>query len=131
LRGNRASVGQILGALKDTALVDYLTSAGQGSTAALQQARECYETLQNDDLFERGRRLRHEVVAHNLMRKADAVTPVVYGDIYKLADIAERIAIELYAACGRGKPSCLDWRERTAEQAKLFWDTYFSGMASP
>jgi hypothetical protein len=130
-RGNRASVGQILDAFKDTALVDYLASAGQGSTAALQQARERYEALQKDELYERGKMVRHEVVAHNLIRETgDALTPLAYGDIYKLADIAESIAIELYAACGRGKPSCLDWRDRSAEQAKVFWDTYFLGMGS-
>jgi hypothetical protein len=60
----------------------------------------------------------------------NALTPIGYDEIYKLADGAERIVIELYAACGQGKPSCLDWRGRTAKQARLFWDTYFSGMAA-
>jgi hypothetical protein len=41
--GNRASVGQIIEALKDKTLVDYFASAGEGSTGALQRARESYE----------------------------------------------------------------------------------------
>jgi hypothetical protein len=129
-RDNRASIGQILEALKDTAFVHYLVSARQGSTVALQQAIERYENLRKDGLLERGRQSRHEVVAHNLMRETDALTPIAYDEIYKLADSAERIVIELYAACGRGQPSCLDWRGRTAKQATLFWDTYFLDMAS-
>src|ERR1700733_14165379 len=44
-RGNRASVGQIIQLLKDKTLVDLIAGAGQGSTVALQQARERYEAL--------------------------------------------------------------------------------------
>jgi hypothetical protein len=42
---NRASVGQILKTLNDTTLADFFATAGQGSTAALQQARKSYEDL--------------------------------------------------------------------------------------
>jgi hypothetical protein len=136
---DRASVEQIIQLLKDKTLVGYFASARQGSTVALEQAREYYEILQKDGSLERGRQFRHEVVAHNLMLETNdlspivynnALTPIGYDEIYKLADGAERIVIELYAACGQGKPSCLDWRGRTAKQARLFWDTYFSGMAA-
>ena len=48
-RGNRASVGQILGTLKDPALANLFAKSGQGSTTALQQARRSYKDLQKCD----------------------------------------------------------------------------------
>ncbi len=124
-RGNRASVGQIIEALKDKTLADYFASAGQGSTAALQQARESYDELVKGDLFDRAKWLRHDMVGHILIR--DTPTPKVrYEDIYDLRDAAERIVTDLIAACGRQKPKPAP----VAEQAKFFWDTYLLGMAS-
>jgi hypothetical protein len=123
-RRNRASVGQIIETLKDKTLVDYFASAGQGSTAALQQARVRYEALQKDDLFDRAKWLRNDVVAHILIR--DTQTPKVnYEDVYDLRDAAEQIVTDLIAACGRQKPKPAP----VAEQAKFFWDTYLLGMA--
>jgi len=122
--GNRASVGQIIEALKDKTLVGYFASAGQGSTAALQRARDSYEDLLNGDLFDRAKWLRHDVVGHILIR--DTPTPKVrYQDIYDLRDAAERIVTDLVAACGRQKPKPAP----VAEKAKFFWDTYLLGMA--
>ena len=119
-----ASVGQIIEALKDKTLADYFASAGQGSTAALQRARESYEDLLKGDLFDRAKWLRHDVVGHILIR--DTPTPKVrYEDVYDLRDAAERIVTDLYAACGRRKPKPAP----VAEQAKFFWDTYLLGMA--
>ena len=123
-RRNRASVGQIIETLKDQTLVNYFARAGQGSMAALQQARERYEALQKDDLFDRAKWLRNDVVAHILIRRTP--TPKVnYEDVYDLRDAAEQIVTDLIAACGRQKPK----RARVTEQAKFFWDTYFLGMA--
>jgi hypothetical protein len=130
-RGNRASVGQILDGLEDEMVVGYLASVGLGSTAALQRARESYDHLLSGALFKRSRTLRNVVVAHNLMREtANATASLASEDIYELAEIAERITVELYAACGRGKPDFLYYRDRTAQVAKVFWDTYFLGMQS-
>ena len=122
--GNRASVGQIIEALKDKTLADYFASAGQGSTAALQRARESYEDLLKGDLFDRAKWLRHDMVGHILIR--DTPTPKVrYEDVYDLRDAAEHIVTDLFAACGRQKPKPAP----VAEQAKFFWDTYLLGMA--
>jgi hypothetical protein len=108
-RGNRASIGQIIRLLKDKTLVDLFAGAGQESTVALQQARERYEALLKDDLFDRARRLRNDVAAHNLM--PDNPTPKVhYEDVYDLRDAAERIVTDLFAACVRDKPNCLALR---------------------
>jgi hypothetical protein len=123
-RGNRASVGRIIQLLNDETLVDYFASAGQGSAAALQRAREGYEDLLKGDLFDRAKWLRHDVVGHILIR--DTPTPKVrYEDVYDLRDAAERIVTDLIAACGRQKPKPAP----VAEQAKFFWDTYLLGMA--
>lgn len=128
-RGNRASVGQIIQLLKDKTLVDLFAGAGQGSTGSLQQARERYEALLKDDLFDRAKRLRNDVVAHNLI--PDTPTPNVhYEDVYDLRDAAEQIVTDLFAACVRDKPNCLALRAGTDEQAKLFWDTYERGTVS-
>ena len=126
---DRASVEQIIQLLKDKTLVGYFASARQGSTVALQQARERYEALLKDDLFDRAKRLRNDVVAHNLI--PDTPTPKVhYEDVYDLRDAAERIVTDLFAACVRDKPNCLALRAGTDEQAKLFWDTYERGTVS-
>ena len=96
---------------------------------ALQQARERYETLLKDGLFDRAKRLRNDVVAHNLI--PDTPTPKVqYEDVYDLRDAAERIVTDLFAACVRDKPSCLALRAGTDGQAKLFWDTYERGTVN-
>jgi hypothetical protein len=114
LGGDRASVGEILGLLPDA--------------AAFQRVRESHEGVRKSPLFDRVKRLRDDI-AHNLVRE-DAQTPVHYEDVYKLADIAEKIVVQLFKACGRGTPEFLDYRMRTAEHAKIFWDTYFLGMGS-
>jgi AbiU2 len=122
--GDRASVGQIIETLTDKTLADYFASAGQGSAAALQRARESYEDLLNGDLFDRVKWLRHDVIGHILIRGIP--TPKVnYKDVYDLRDAAEQIVTDLIAACGRQKPKPAP----VAEQAKFFWDTYLLGMA--
>jgi hypothetical protein len=112
-RGNRASVGEIFGLLNDV--------------AALQRVQEFHKSLRKDPLFQRVKRLRDDV-AHNLVRE-DVQTPVEYEDVYKLAESAEQIVVELFAAFGRGTPEFLDYRRPTAKHAKIFWDTYFFGVS--
>ncbi|HEY1865331.1 MAG TPA: hypothetical protein VGG77_16950 [Roseiarcus sp.] len=70
-RGNRASVGPIIQLLKDKTLVDLFAGTGQGM--ALQQARERYEALLKDDLFDPAKRLRNDMIAHILI--PDTPTP--------------------------------------------------------
>jgi hypothetical protein len=75
-RGNRASIGQILGVLKDTELIDLF--AGSEATrrvataGALRQARKAYYDLIERPLFRRGKRLRNDAVAHH----ADSGYPI-------------------------------------------------------
>jgi hypothetical protein len=72
-------------------------------------------------------RARNKAVAHTLNTPPPEAG---YEDVYKLAEIAEQIVVQLFAACGRGTPEFLDYRVRTVEHAKIFWDTYFLGMRS-
>jgi hypothetical protein len=134
-RRNRASVGQILYALNDPTLADFFATAGQGPTTALQQARASYKDLCNSDSFDRMTRLRNKAVAHTL----NTPTPEVDDEaIYELCDGAEQIVTDLFAACGPlaediigerpVRPSFLHYRDTMAKHAKIFWDTYFSGM---
>jgi hypothetical protein len=113
-RGNRASVGGILGLLEDTGF--------------LQQLRESHEELRKDPLFERVKRLRDDI-AHNLDREdARTLTSVEYQDVYNLAARAGDIVVQLFMDCGRGNPEFPEYQGPSVKYAKLFWDTYFLGL---
>jgi hypothetical protein len=129
-RGNRASVGQILDMLKDAKVVAIFPERGtplNSAAGALQQARRDYEALVEGELFNRGRRLRNEAVAHHLM--PDDPTPTVpYEAIFALHDAAQQLVISLYQVCDRGTPRFPGLQASLTEHAKVFWDTYFNGM---
>ena len=112
--GERASVGEILDLLKDM--------------EALQRVRESHEEVSKGPLFGRVKRLRDRV-AHNLVLDRP-VTPVQYEDVFKLAEIAEGLVVQLFEACKLGPPKFRDSHLPTTEHAKTFWDTYFVGMES-
>jgi hypothetical protein len=130
-RGNRASVGQILDMLKDAKLVAAFPETGTPNDvglAALQQVTREYEILIGGDLFERGRRFRNDALAHLLI--PNEPTPMVtYDTIFALHDAAERMVIGLYQVCDRGKARFPDHHVILVRHAKIFWDTYFAGMA--
>jgi hypothetical protein len=129
-RGNRASVGQILDMLNDPVLAAVFPEGPRAAASQpelLEQARQDYATLQDSDLMQRGRRLRDDAIAHILVR--DDPTPVVsYETLYELHDAAERLIALLYKVCDRGTPQYLGHQTGLAENAKVFWDTYFVGM---
>jgi hypothetical protein len=128
-RGNRASAGQILDMLKDAEVVKALKEPATGSSqeAALHQARADYDSLRRGDLFERGRRLRNDAIAHLLMPESPTPT-VAYETIYSLHDAAEQLVTLLYQASDRGDPQFPGHKARLEEHARIFWDTYFRGM---
>ncbi len=129
-RGNRASVGQILSMLQDRTLAEIFPEhecRRESAGAALQCAQKEYAALIASTLFDRGRRLRNESIAHILMPNAPTPT-VPYDYVYSLGDASERLTVALYQACDRGTPQFLNHRARLTESAKLFWDTYFSRM---
>lgn len=131
-RANRASAGQILDMLDDADLAVLYRSPGpaqDAASAALQQAKTGYDTLVAGDLFQHGRRLRNEAIAHLLI--ADTPIPTVeYQAIYQLHDAAERLVVSLYQIIGRGQPEFPDKEAELKEHSKVFWDTYFAGMSA-
>jgi hypothetical protein len=115
--------------LKDAEVVEALKEPATASSqdAALHQARDGYDSLRRGDLFERGRRLRNDAIAHLLI--PDNPTPTVtYETIYSLHDAAEQLVAKLYHASGRGDPQFPGHKARLEEHAQIFWDTYFRGM---
>ena len=84
----------------------------RGQRGPFNRRESATEALLKDDLFERAKRLRNDVVADNLI--PDTPTPKVhYEDIYDLRDAAERIVTDLF--CGV--------RSRQAELSRLAgWD---------
>ena len=81
---------------------------------------------QQGPFFGRVKRLRDRV-AHNLVLDRP-VTPVQYEDVFKLAEIAEGLVVQLFEACKLGPPKLRNSHLLTTEHAKTFWDTYFVGM---
>jgi hypothetical protein len=131
--GNRASIGQILEILEEPNVADVFSyrwrSPGSGATT-LQEARHDYDALLASDLFDRGRRLRNEAIAHLLV--PGTPTPTVdYAAIYQLDDAAEQLMTKLSKVVGLGAPEFIEQCPRLTESAKTFWDTYFRGMKSP
>ena len=122
-----ASIQRTRSAAIALALERLLTFGLLKDVAALHRVREFHKSLRKDPLFQRVKRLRDDV-AHNLVRE-DVQTPVEYEDVYKLAESAEQIVVELFATCGRGTPEFLDYHGPTAKHARIFWDTYFFGMS--
>jgi hypothetical protein len=131
-RGNRASVGQILGLLDEadvSAVFAERSTAAASQADLLQEAKRDYEALLQSDTLERGRRLRDDAIAHLLIRD-DATPEVTYETIYGLHDAAERLVTLLYKVCYRGDPPFLTHKAKSIACAKVFWETYFVGMRS-
>jgi hypothetical protein len=129
-RGNRASVGQILDLLQNSTLAAVFpdnAKAAADAAEALASVHTDFEALRQDKLFQDGRALRNDAIAHILI--PDEPTPtVVYDTFYKLHDAAEKLVIGLYVACARGRPQFIGHEERLRRLATTFWDTYFAGM---
>ncbi|MBB5053474.1 hypothetical protein HNQ36_003474 [Afipia massiliensis] len=129
-RGNRASAGQILDLLQDSTLAAVFpenAKAAADAAQALAAARTEFEALRQDKLFQDGRALRNDAIAHILI--PDEPTPTVeYDTFFKLHDAAERLVVLLYIACTRGRPQYIEHEERFKRLATTFWDTYFTGM---
>jgi len=129
-RGNRASVGQILSQLEDATLASVFpdnAKAAAEAAAALVSVRTEFDALRQDKLFQDGRSLRNDAIAHILV--PDEPTPTVeYETFYKLHDTVEKLVTGLYVACARGQPQFIGHEERFLRLATTFWDTYFAGM---
>jgi hypothetical protein len=133
--GNRASLGEIVKLLSDEALVEFLLTRlrkGRGAkpiNEKLHEVRDRYREISAGHSFKRVRDLRHNVIAHLLLPEEPTET-VEYSDVFALADEIQRLVITLYEGFGIPPPQFLSLKEQTAAQAKLFWQTYFAGVAA-
>jgi hypothetical protein len=124
-RDNRASIGQLFAMLENAQVVAEFVAKPR--TATLQEAKAKYATLVKSELFDRGRTFRDAVVAHKL----NTAPPEVRNEtFYELHDEAEQLAVALFEVCGRPTPAFLDHQDNLTAHAKIFWDTYFEGMAT-
>jgi hypothetical protein len=129
-RGNRASVGQILDMLRDQDVVATFPARGtspDAGIAALERVTSNYKALVDGDLFDRGKQLRNNAIAHVLI--SDRRMPeVTYETIYELQYSAERLVTELYQVCHRGAPRFPEHQASLNDHARIFWQTYFEAV---
>jgi hypothetical protein len=115
---DRASVGQPIHMFDPNIIA---------SATAFQRAKETYDALVKTDLFECGKRLRDEEIAHKLPMD-EPIPDVPYETFYELHDKAQQITIDLFQACDRGRPKFLTHQQELQTGAKTFWDRYIKGM---
>lgn len=132
-RGNRASLGQIIEQLKDQNLSDFLTApnakrSAKPNSQKLSDACTRYDRLYAGEMSKRVRLLRHSI-AHLLVQDASSLPRVDYSDIFALADEIEECLISLYQGFGIREPYFIELKERSAERAELFWETYLRGVS--
>ncbi len=63
------------------------------------------------------------------MRKEPAPTSQ-HSDVFSITDEIERQVIMLHEGLGMLLPEFIALKKQAVEQAKLFWDTYFAGVAA-
>jgi hypothetical protein len=129
-RDNRASIGQILKALRDQSVAAELTrpvSQAAAHTGTLASLQADYDNVRAEAAYARCRDLRNGSVAHFLLAPS---APVEYSDVYAMQDAAEHLAINLFAFCGGRRPRFPEHAARTGERASLFWELYFQGAAA-
>jgi hypothetical protein len=126
---HRASIGQIIHMFERvdlSVLADLWPSPALGPTE-LQHAKDAWIALQASDNFKDCKDFRDRVVAHTLVLAA----PIVRNEAYfGVLDTAEAITRRFYRIWVYGRPSFPDHKPTLTSSAKVFWDTYFVGMAN-
>lgn len=129
-RDDRASIGQIIAMLEKldlSILADRWRTPALGATVLKVASTDWQAVLQSDD-FKDCKSLRDNAIAHTLTLKS----PIVQDEFYfRLHDAAENLTFQVWQICGLGEPSFLQHQPGLTANAKVFWDTYFQGMASP
>jgi hypothetical protein len=132
---DRAGLGQIVELLNDESLVEFLLKKlREGRNAKpvgekLQEVSKRYQQLYTAQPFRWVQQLRHDEIGHLLMRK-ELTPPVQYSDIFALGDEIERLVITLHEGLGISSPRFIALKAQITEQAKVFWQTYFAGVAA-
>ena len=133
-RSDRASLGQITELLKDTPLTEFFLKArGQAGSVddamreKLQEVCDRYHQIYTSQSFLRVKQLRNAEIGHLLMQKEPTPTGE-HSDVFAITDEIERQVITLHEGLGMTPPRFIELKTQTVEQAKLFWDTYFTGV---
>jgi len=127
---DRASIGQIIHMLEAMGLsiLAYRWPDSTFGAMTLKQASADWQDLLRSNDFKDCKSLRDNAIAHTLM----LATPTVqYESYFRLHDAAEKLTLQVRQICGFGEPSFLKHQSRLTASAKVFWDTYFQGMAGP
>jgi hypothetical protein len=131
--GNRASLGHVIELLNDKDVADNLFCPDPRRDAKpirqkLCDVRDRYDRVSTGSLFRRVRELRHNQIAHLLVRDEPA-PQVEYADIFALADEIETMLVNLYEGFGIRPPHFTGLKAQNIQEPKLFWQTYFAGVA--
>lgn len=130
-RGNRASLGQIVHALKSEPLSSALQRAPSPfipKPHELTAVSSRYLELVGGTKLENVRKLRNDSIAHNLIGML-AGADVPYDDLYELQGDAEQLLRTLSDGIGLARPTRVDaLRGTLTARAQLFWSTYVAGM---
>jgi hypothetical protein len=127
---DRASIGQIIRLFEelDLSVLAYRWPDTMFGARELQAVRDDWTALRATSDFQDCKDFRDGAVGHALVLEL----PIVRNEAYfRVHDAAERIADRFYRICGFGKPSFSEHHQTLMKSAKLFWDTYFKGMATP
>jgi hypothetical protein len=132
---DRFSLGQIVELLKDTRLVEFfLNNRGHHGTAnamseKLQKVCNAYKQTYTGQRFQRVQQLRHDRIGHLLMRVQPTPTSDHF-DVFAIIDEIEGQVITLHEGLGMLPPNFNSLKKHAVQQAKLFWDSYFAGVAA-
>lgn len=127
-RDNRASVGQILAALREPAVAAVLMKpafVGAVQRGTLDELQSAYDAVRATDAYRRCRDLRNGAVSHFLLRQA--VEPAEYLEVYEMQDAAEDLTRRLFGFCGDRRFRFPELAVQTGQLAELFWRTYREG----
>jgi hypothetical protein len=132
-RGNRASLGHILGLLKDHAVADYLskphpTSIKKPIWQEVIDTQSRYDQVLKGPTYDQVRSLRNDAIGHLLLHE-DPTSPGEYQEVFALVNELEVMLATLFKGLGIAPPKFIALKKTNTEQAKLFWDTYLAGVA--
>jgi hypothetical protein len=132
---DRASLGQIIKLLADTALKEFFVEKrGQGGRAASMHSKLTdltgrYARIIDVDRFKHVAQLRHDEIGHLLMPGED--TPASeHVDVFLLADEVEQLVLLLHAGLGMSPPHFVETRHAAYVNASMFWDIYLAAISA-
>lgn len=116
--------------MKDKTVLGLLASRRSGTKGvALKDIRKRYHALCASEPAKKCRRLRNRSVAHFLLEDGETSAPTTHAEVLALQEDAERLADDLFAACG-APARYRDHAPRTHALAEVFWAMVSHGAAA-